>query len=135
MNDTSRVSESYLVEVSGWGLDEEFFVEKTELFCNEADGDRKIRLRQTLNKGTVIFVRLLAWQYASGQMPVAYRVESIQSMTSADNCEIHLLQLHPRSKVSVGCQIASKEVGTKYRDCEPKRSGMQSEFEEVPYEA
>jgi hypothetical protein len=137
MNDTDRVFKSDLVEASGWGLNEEFFVEKTQLFWNDTDssGDKKTLLHRSLNEGTVIFVRLLASQVSYGQMPTAYRVESIEPMNSYGRCEIELRQLYPRSKVSVRGEIASKHVGSKYSNSEPEGNGTQSEPEEVLHEA
>jgi len=137
MNDTDKVFKSDLVEASGWGLNEEFFVEKTQLFWSEAGGqeDKRTVLHRSLSEGTVIFVRLLVSQASCGQMPIAYRVETIEPMDSSGRCQIQLRQLYPRSKVSVRGEIASKGVGAQYSNIEPEANGTQSEPEEVLHEA
>jgi hypothetical protein len=67
---------SFRVEVSGWDMDQQFFVEKTEL--DWYDGENKsIHLRTPVKRGAVLFVRLLE-KGSSGQgFPVAYEANQI----------------------------------------------------------
>lgn len=87
----------YHVEVSGWGLDDSFFVENTDLVWTE-EGAKKLRLRHCLREGTVIFVRLLGTDAALGSVPVAYQVENVQPMNRLGLCEMDIHEVHPRSK-------------------------------------
>jgi hypothetical protein len=66
--------DAYPVEVSGWDLEENFFVEKTELLWSEPAG-KHIRLRRDIPQGTLIFLRLLDPFGLQRPSPVAYRAE------------------------------------------------------------
>ena len=90
------VSISYRIEVSGWDLAENFFVEKTELDWSEPYGKR-VYLRHPLRDHAVVFVRLIH-PTASGQsFPVAYRVENIGPANGSGMRAVSLVQLYPRS--------------------------------------
>lgn len=83
----------YRVEVSGWDIAKDFFVEKTELEWDENDAKR-VRLSRSLRKGSMIFVRLLQPTEASPSFPIAYEVDPVGP---ADNCrEFRLRQVYPR---------------------------------------
>ena len=109
MGDTNDFSGSYRVEVSGWGLDNAFFVEKTDLVWYRVGG-KKLLLSQVLPPGAIIFVRLSPSGVSSDAVPVAYRVDNVQPMNDAGRYEMSLVQLHPRSKESSASEAAS-EVG------------------------
>lgn len=87
----------YYVEVSGWGLNDTFFVEKTDLVWTE-DGTKKLRLRRCLSERAMIIVRLLGTDTALSSLPVAYQVENVQPMTRMGLCEMALREVHPRSR-------------------------------------
>lgn len=97
MADGPNGSCEYYVEVSGWGLDDSFFVEKTDLVWTE-EGAKKLRLRHCLREGAVIFVRLLGTDTAVASVPVAYQVKNAQPMNRLGLCEMDLHEVHPRSK-------------------------------------
>ena len=132
MVDTANLSGDYRIEVSGWGLNDAFFVEKTELQWAEG-ADKKLLLRHAVPEGAVIFVRLMAPEF--GSVPVAYQVESVQPMNSFGLCEMNLLRLRPRSRAHSGREIASPLTGRSSKTYEPKESSSRPELEEVLYEA
>src|SRR5258708_37752082 len=112
MVDTANLSGNYRIEVSGWGLNDAFFVEKTELQWTEG-ADKKLLLRHAVSEGAVIFVRLVAPENSFGSVPVAYQVESVQPMNSFGLREMRLLllRLRPRSRAHSGREIASPSLG------------------------
>ena len=134
MVDTAILSGNYRIEVSGWGLNDAFFVEKTELQWTEG-ADKKLLLRHAVSEGAVIFVRLVAPENSFGSVPVAYQVESVQPMNSFGLCEMRLLRLRPRSRAHSGREIASPSLGCSSKAYEPKESSSRPELEEVLYEA
>ena len=134
MGDPATLSGNYPIEVSGWGLDDAFFVEKTDLLWAEG-GEKKLLLRRGLPDGTIIFVRLLAPETPFGSVPAAYQVESVQPMNSSGLCEMRLSQLHPRSRPLHRSEIASPSAEPSSKACEPKESSIQAELEEVLREA
>jgi hypothetical protein len=95
MSPEERGGGSYRVEVSGWDLGENFFVEKTLLSWQE-DGSKKVLLRTPLNEGTLVFVRLVGDSTGGRGVPVTYQVESIGRTLSGQGCEILLERLHPK---------------------------------------
>jgi hypothetical protein len=134
MGDSAILSGSYRIEVSGWGLDDAFFVEKTDLLWAEA-GEKRLFLHRALADGAVIFVRLLAPESSFSSVPVAYQVKGVQPTNSSGLCEMRLSQLHPRSRPHNRSEIASPLAGRSSKACEPKESSIQSELEEVLHEA
>jgi len=134
MPDAATLSGNYRIEVSGWGLNDAFFVEKTDLHWTEC-GEKKLLLRHALPDGAVIFVRLIAPETSFGSVPVAYQVESVQPMNSTGFCEMRLLRLHPRSNAHTRRQIVSPAAECSSKAYEPKECAIQSELEEVLHEA
>jgi len=83
------------VEISGWDLAENFFVEKTVLRrCD--DGSRKVLLHAPLRVGALVFARLSDGQTADRTSPVTYQVATINPKFSDEGREIQLMQRHPR---------------------------------------
>lgn len=83
------------VEISGWDLAENFFVEKTMLRkCH--DGSRRVVLCTPLRVGALVFARLADEHTADRTSPVAYQVARINASLSHAGREIRLLQRHPR---------------------------------------
>ena len=97
MSDKANGSGSYRIEVSGWGLDECFFVEKADLLWTEGN-DKKLLLRHALPDRAMIFVRLLADGAPGDSVTVPYQIENLQPMNRIGLCEVRLLPLHPRAK-------------------------------------
>jgi len=89
------VSMSYRVEISGWDLDENFFVENTELEWNEDQG-KKVFLRRRLRDGALVFVRLITSTTWGHSYPIAYEVQNLSLVDSAGRTEVLLMQLQPR---------------------------------------
>jgi len=86
------------VEISGWDLAENFFVEKTMLRrCD--DGSRKVLLHTPLRVGALVFARLSDEQTADRTSPVTYQVARINANFSVEGREIQLLQRHPRQTI------------------------------------
>lgn len=90
------VSARYRIEISGWDVAENFFVEKTNLDWNEEDGKR-VYLRRRLRDGAVVFVRLIAPTSLGRTFPVAHQVEEVSRAEGAEMWEVRLVQMHPRS--------------------------------------
>jgi len=86
----------YRVEVSGWDMDEMFFVEKAEIAWDEETGKR-VKLRRPLRKGSVVFVRLLQTSSVERAYPMAYEVDPLQAEPNG-YCEYSLRQVQKRSK-------------------------------------
>lgn len=83
------------VEISGWDLAENFFVEKTVLRrCD--DGSRSVLLHAPLRVGALVFARLPDEHTADRTSPVTYQVARINANFSVQGREIQLLQRHPR---------------------------------------
>jgi len=96
MSSQYRMSNTYRIEISGWDLDENFFVEKTHLEWSEEKGKR-VQLRRPLRNGAVVFIRLIA-SVASGQgFPIAYQAELLKEQHPARIWEFRLLELHPHA--------------------------------------
>jgi hypothetical protein len=95
MSPEERGGGSYRVEVSGWDLTENFFVEKTLLSWQE-DGSKRVLLRTPLNAGTLVFVRLIGESPGGRGVPVTYQVERIAKTLSGQGCEVLLERLHPK---------------------------------------
>jgi len=83
------------VEISGWDLSENFFVEKTLLrHCN--DGSQKVLLHTPLRVGALVFARLTDESTSDRAVPVTYQVATINGIFPAGTQEILLRQRHPR---------------------------------------
>lgn len=130
MSDTLNYPGTYKIEVSGWGLDNSFFVEKTYLLWSEDNG-KHVRLHRTLPEGTIIFVRLVAPESLNRPIPVAYQVEGIKPMDSTGQCEMRLLQLCPRSKAPIKGGTASDSIERSSSARELNETSTLSEREEV----
>lgn len=87
---------SYAVEVSGWDMDEAFFVEKTNLIWN-SDGAKEISLCHAVRTGSVLFVRLIQPLANSDSYPVACEAINVAERGAAGRSTIQLTQLRPRA--------------------------------------
>jgi hypothetical protein len=121
---------NYRIEVSGWGLDDIFFVEKTELLWSQA-GEKYILLHRALPEGAMIFVRLLDSNSINGSVPVAYQVNRVRAMDCNGQCEMRLLPLYPRSKAPNTWENASHRSEDSTSACAPRENSTQQEPEEI----
>ncbi len=86
---------SYRIEISGWDLNENFFVEKTSLEWSEQDGKR-VFLSHRIREGAVVFVRLIHPTASGHVFPIAYQAESVVASGEERTYAVRLVQLHPR---------------------------------------
>lgn len=115
----------FRIEVSGWGQDNKFFVEKADLLW-APDGEKSVQLHRALPEGVIVFVRLLAAEPSSGTVPVAYRVEGVTPMDCSGRCQMRLTQLRPRSKESFVGKNASYCLEDSQRECDVR--GFEGKF-------
>jgi hypothetical protein len=130
MDESMQLGGNYRIEISGWGLDKDFFVEQTDLFWDRT-GNKKVFLRHAPSEGGMVFIRLLSADWANNPIPVAYQVADVQPMDCSGRSEIRLTQMRPRTKVPQMGEIASYPVEDCGRTCEPKESSAQLEHEEI----
>jgi hypothetical protein len=83
----------YSVEVSGWDVYEEFFVEKAELEWNERG--KFVVLQRMLPDGAYVFVRLLQDTSVERSQPVAYAAHFERSRPGGQR-QFRLTAVHPR---------------------------------------
>ena len=134
MDGTATPQGNYRIEVSGWGPNDVFFVEKTDLLRSEG-GQKRLLLHHALSEGAVIFVRLMAPETSCGLVPVAYQEESVKPMNSTGLCEMRLVQVHPRSKAHTRSSFASRSAKYSSKSIEMMESWTELELEEVLHEA
>ena len=109
MNDPKNTRGDYRIEISGWGLDNDFFTESTELLW-ASDGEKQVQLHRALAEGSIVFVRLISSEPSNGSVPVAYQVDNVDPMDRNGKCVLKLAQLHPRSRQSRAAEVASNVV-------------------------
>ena len=120
----------FRIEVSGWGLDNSFFVEKADLLW-ASDGEKKVQLHRALPEGVIVFVRLLAVEPSSGTVPVAYRVEGVTPMDCSGRCQMRLTQLRPRLKESFIGKNASYCSEDSEKACDVQEFEGELQHEEI----
>ena|SRR5579862_1238880 len=98
MSQGANASDTYTVEVSGWNLDETFFVEQSDLEWSESA--HKINLRHAVRKGSFVFVRLVnlnAPGLRHEAAPVPYEVIRVDYLADRRMYETALLKITPRT--------------------------------------
>ena len=134
MNENKKgPSENYRIEVSGWGSDDAFFVEQTNLLWSE-DGGKMVALRHALPNGAMVVVRLLTMHESASasSIPVTYQVDRVEPMSCNGLCDMRLTRLEPRSKKeSNPARIASKLQEKPQEICEASGSPNARELEEI----
>ena len=130
MNDAINCPGEFRIEISGWGLDNGFFAEKTELHWT-ADGEKHVQLHRALPEGAIVFIRLLASEPATGSVPVAYRVEGVMPMDRNGRCQMRLAQMRPRSKESLARKTASNVAEDSQRVCNVQEFEGELQHEEI----
>jgi hypothetical protein len=84
----------YRVEISGWDIDELFFVENAEIGWGE-QAEKRVKLRRPLRKGTVVFVRPLLSSGIERDSPTPYLVDPI-AVDENGFCEYRLSHIRSR---------------------------------------
>ena len=130
MGNSFNSSGDYRIEISGWGLDNSFFAERTNLLWT-ADGEKQVQLHRALPEGAIVFIRLLASEPSSGSVPVAYQVQDVVPMDCGGRCQMKLEQLHPRSKESLTGKNASNVSEGPQRECDVQEFEKQLRHEEI----
>ncbi len=87
----------YRIEISGWDMDENFFVGKTDLEWSKSE--KKVRLQHAPRKGALVFVRLLGEAKQGSAYPVAYEIVDVAYQQQTRAYETLLAQMHPRTHV------------------------------------
>lgn len=86
---------TYSIEVSGWDMAEDFFVERAQMEWSSGAGER-ILLRRPVRHGGVVFLRLIHPTDLGPAFPVAYVVEEVRKHPGARLWELRLKQLRTR---------------------------------------
>jgi len=123
-------SSDYRIEISGWGLDNSFFAERTDLIWTPG-GEKNVQLHRALPEGAMVFIRLLRSESSSGSVPVAYQVQGVGPMDCNGLCQMRLAQLHPRSKESLAVRNASNNSEDLPRVCDAHEIEVELQREEV----
>jgi hypothetical protein len=126
----------YRIEISGWGADNSFFVERANLVWR-ADGEKQVHLLCELPEGAMIFVRSISSDCSNLSVPVAYKVKTVMRMDSEGRYPMDLEQMHPRckesrksSRESLSSGIASNKQEAR-RQCETNESETALKHEEI----
>ena len=106
--DTSQ-PDRYRVEVSGWDMKDNFFVEETDLEW-KAEDKKAISLRSGVRSGCVVFVRLLQHLASGTSFPVAYQVLTSAAKDDSGAMRISLERLRPRATYREMCAADSLAV-------------------------
>ncbi len=130
MGDSFNSPGTYCIEVSGWGLDGNFFVDKADLTWTQG-GEKKVRLYRALPEGAVVFVRLLSPESSNGAVPIAYGIREVDPMDCNGLCQMKLTQLRPRVRQSLQSKHASNEQGDSTRVCGVREERADLQCEEV----
>jgi hypothetical protein len=130
MSDAINQPGEFRIEISGWGLDNSFFAERTDLLWT-SDGEKQVQLHRALPEGAIVFIRLLASEPCTGSVPVAYRVEGILPMDCNGRCQMRLAQLRPRLKESLAGKTASNVTEDSRRVCNVQEFEIELQHEEI----
>lgn len=93
--ETSSTRSPYRVEVSGWDANRCFFVEKATLDL-DAHGDVVVPLRQVLQAGLLVYLRMTDPRFGHPTFPVPYRVLQATSLPGSEASRITLRRLRRR---------------------------------------
>jgi hypothetical protein len=130
MSDAINQPGEFRIEISGWGLDNSFFAERTDLLWT-SDGEKQVQLHRALPEGAIVFIRLLASEPCTGSVPVAYRVEGILPMDCNGRCQMRLAQLRPRLKESLAGKTASNVTEDSRMVCNVQEFEIELQHEEI----
>jgi hypothetical protein len=93
-SETQSLTQTGLVEVSGWDEDQIFFVERSELSWDEHAG-KHVTLSRMLSEGSIIFVRLIQPTALHRPNPIPYEAEFV-SCSPEGNHQFRLNGVLPR---------------------------------------
>jgi hypothetical protein len=130
MNNALNQPGEFRIEISGWGLDNFFFAERTDLHWN-SDGEKYVQLHRALPEGAIVFIRLLASEPGMGSVPVAYRAEAVLPMDCNGRCQMRLAQLRPRLKESLARKTASNVAEDSQKVCNVQEFEIELQHEEI----
>lgn len=128
MCDSSNSRGHYPVEISGWGLDNDFFTERTDLRWSGGE-EKQVCMHRAVAEGAIVFVRLLCYEPANSSVPVAYQVEHAEPMDRNGRCLLTLAQMHPRSRRTPSAQGASNFVEGVEEDKQSRCDANETETE------
>jgi hypothetical protein len=130
MGNSFNIPGDYRIEISGWGLDNSFFAERTDLLWG-ADGEKQVQLHRALPEGAIVFIRLLDSEPSRGSVPVAYRIQDVVPMDCNGRCQMRLARLHRRSKESLAGKPASNGLEDSQRVCDVQEFEAELQHEEI----
>ncbi len=130
MGDSSSSGSNYPIEISGWGLDNEFFIERTDLEWTSG-AEKQVCMQRAVAEGSIVFVRLFSSEPSNNSVPVAYQVEHAEPMDRTGRCLLRLAQMHPRARRSPAAQGASNGLEERQGGCSAGGTEMALETEEV----
>jgi len=107
----------FRVEISGWDVNEQFFVERSALQWGEGE-KRRALIRRKVRPGALVFIRLLQDSVASRTFPVAYRARQIRECEGGGNFELVLSQVWPKESA------ASQGDSTLFEAVQDRSMGM-----------
>jgi hypothetical protein len=84
----------YRVEISGWDLNDQFFVERAALEWGLGE-QKTVLMRRRARQGALLFIRLLENSAPERSFPVAYRVREIREREGGSLYELILSQVWP----------------------------------------
>jgi hypothetical protein len=90
---------TYPIEISGWDLDQTFFVERVDLEWSESE--KKVRLQHALRKGSLVFVRLMGESKKDIEYPLAYEILNVQYERRGGTYETLLSLMHPHTNAEM----------------------------------
>ena len=95
------VNDRYAIEISGWNLNEDFFVEQSELAWDSTA--HRVLLKHPVREGAFVFIRLTGNGVdglQSDVMPVAYEVVRVNHLADERVYEIELVRIKPKPMAS-----------------------------------
>jgi len=84
----------YRVEISGWDVNEQFFVERAALEWSVGE-QKTVLIHRRARQGALLFIRLLDNSAPARTFPVAYRVREIREREGESAYELILSQVWP----------------------------------------
>ena len=130
MSQPLNCPDDFRIEISGWGLDNSFFAEKTDLLWT-SDGKKRVQLHRALPEGAIVFIRLLTLEPSSGSVPMTYRVQDVLPMDCDGRCQMTLEQLRPCSKESLNEKNASNGLDESRKESNVRELKGNVQHEEV----
>ena len=104
---------TYRIEISGWDVDDNFFVEHTDLLWEQSDR-KMVLLRRPVLEGALVFVRLTLPIEYRHSCPIAYHVASVNASADTRSWEVALTKVHPRNgtREAPGFELAAASEGS-----------------------